>query len=33
MAHPHEDAGTGCYCGMHATVREPIDSATDADAM
>jgi CO dehydrogenase maturation factor len=33
MAHPHEeDAGTGCYCGMHATVRELIDSATDADA-
>ena len=33
MAHPHEeDAGTGCYCGMHATVRELIDSASDADA-
>src|SRR5262249_20935449 len=33
MAHPHEeDAGTGCYCGMHATVRELIQSATDADA-
>jgi CO dehydrogenase maturation factor len=33
MAHPHEeDAGTGCYCGMHATVRELIESATDADA-
>ena len=33
MAHPHEeDAGSGCYCGMHATVRELIDSATDADA-
>jgi CO dehydrogenase maturation factor len=33
MAHPHEeDAGTGCYCGMHATVRELIESATDTDA-
>jgi CO dehydrogenase maturation factor len=33
MAHPHEeDAGTGCYCGMHATVRELIESATEADA-
>jgi len=33
MAHPHEeDAGTGCYCGVHATVRELIESATDADA-
>ena len=33
MAHPHEeDAGTGCYCGMHATVRELIESATDDDA-
>jgi CO dehydrogenase maturation factor len=33
MAHPHEeDAGTGCYCGMHATVRELIESATDVDA-
>ena len=33
MAHPHEeDAGSGCYCGMHATVRELIESATDADA-
>jgi CO dehydrogenase maturation factor len=33
MAHPQEeDAGTGCYCGMHATVRELIESATDADA-
>lgn len=33
MAHPHaEDAGTGCYCGMHATVRELIESASDADA-
>jgi CO dehydrogenase maturation factor len=33
MAHPgEEDAGTGCYCGMHATVRELIESATDADA-
>lgn len=33
MAHPHEeDAGTGCYCGMHATVRELIESATDEDA-
>jgi CO dehydrogenase maturation factor len=33
MAHPHEeDAGTGCFCGMHATVRELIESATDADA-
>src|SRR5262245_50984754 len=33
MAHPREqDAGSGCYCGMHATVRELIESATDADA-
>jgi CO dehydrogenase maturation factor len=33
MAHPQEeDAGTGCFCGMHATVRELIESATDADA-
>ncbi|HSD22746.1 MAG TPA: ArsA-related P-loop ATPase [Solirubrobacterales bacterium] len=33
MAHPQEeDAGSGCYCGMHATVRELIESATDADA-
>src|SRR5262245_14706724 len=33
MAHPHEgDAGSGSYCGMHATVRELIESATDADA-
>jgi CO dehydrogenase maturation factor len=33
MAHPQEeDAGTGCYCGMHATVRELIESATEADA-
>src|SRR5262249_40320499 len=33
MAHPHEeDAGSGCYCGMHATVRELIESASDADA-
>ena len=33
MAHPHEeDAGSGCYCGMHATVRELIESATDVDA-
>ncbi|HKH41781.1 MAG TPA: AAA family ATPase [Solirubrobacterales bacterium] len=33
MAHPgEEDAGTGCYCGMHATVRELIESATDTDA-
>lgn len=32
MAHPHEeDAGTGCYCGMHATVRELIDAVSDAD--
>ncbi|MGH2982806.1 MAG: AAA family ATPase [Solirubrobacterales bacterium] len=33
MAHPkEEDAGTGCFCGMHATVRELIESASDADA-
>ena len=32
MAHPHEeDAGTGCYCGMHATVRELIETVGDAD--
>lgn len=32
MAHPHEeDAGTGCYCGMHATVRELIETLSDAD--
>lgn len=33
MAHPgEEDAGSGCYCGMHATVRELIESATEVDA-
>lgn len=32
MAHPHEeDAGKGCYCGMHATVRELIDTISDVD--
>jgi CO dehydrogenase maturation factor len=32
MAHPHaEDAGQGCFCGMHATVRTLIDSVSDAD--
>ena len=33
MAHPApEEAGTGCLCGMHATVRTLIDSAPDSDA-
>ncbi len=33
MAHPQpEEAGTGCLCGMHATVRTLIESASDADA-
>jgi CO dehydrogenase maturation factor len=33
MAHPKpEEAGTGCLCGMHATVRTLIESATDEDA-
>src|SRR5215211_7036434 len=33
MAHPQpEEAGTGCLCGMHATVRTLIDSVSDADA-
>lgn len=33
MAHPQpEEAGTGCLCGMHATVRTLIESATDDDA-
>lgn len=32
MAHPHsEDAGTGCFCGMHATVRTLIDAVSEAD--
>jgi len=32
MAHPQpEEAGTGCLCGMHATVRTLIDSVSDAD--
>lgn len=32
MAHPApEEAGTGCLCGMHATVRTLIDAAPDAD--
>jgi CO dehydrogenase maturation factor len=32
MAHPEpEEAGTGCLCGMHATVRTIIDSLPDAD--
>jgi CO dehydrogenase maturation factor len=32
MAHPHaEDAGTGCFCGMHATVRTLIGSVSEAD--
>jgi CO dehydrogenase maturation factor len=33
MAHPQpEEAGTGCLCGMHATVRTLIQSASDSDA-
>jgi CO dehydrogenase maturation factor len=33
MAHPHpEEAGTGCLCGMHATVRTLIETASDDDA-
>lgn len=33
MAHPQpEEAGTGCLCGMHATVRTLIESASDDDA-
>jgi CO dehydrogenase maturation factor len=33
MAHPKpEEAGTGCLCGMHATVRTLIESTTDDDA-
>lgn len=33
MAHPApEEAGTGCLCGMHATVRTLIDAAPDADS-
>jgi CO dehydrogenase maturation factor len=32
MAHPHEeDAGTGCFCGMHATVRTLIEAVSEAD--
>ena len=30
MAHP-QHAGTGCLCGMHATVRTLIDAAGDRD--
>lgn len=33
MAHPRpEEAGTGCLCGMHATVRTLIESTTDDDS-
>jgi CO dehydrogenase maturation factor len=33
MAHPQpEEAGTGCLCGMHATVRTLIDSVPDGEA-
>jgi CO dehydrogenase maturation factor len=33
MAHPRPDeAGTGCLCGMHATVRTLIEAAPDEDA-
>jgi len=33
MAHPQPDeAGTGCLCGMHATVRTLIESASDDEA-
>jgi CO dehydrogenase maturation factor len=32
MAHPEpEEAGTGCLCGMHATVRTLIESAGEGD--
>ena len=32
MAHPEpEEAGTGCLCGMHATVRTLIESVPDTD--
>src|SRR3954447_8535419 len=32
MAHPQpEEAGTGCLCGMHATVRTLIESVPDGD--
>jgi CO dehydrogenase maturation factor len=32
MAHPQPDeAGTGCLCGMHATVRTLIESASDTE--
>jgi CO dehydrogenase maturation factor len=32
MAHPQpEEAGSGCLCGMHATVRTLIDSVPDTD--
>jgi CO dehydrogenase maturation factor len=32
MAHPRpEEAGTGCLCGMHATVRTLIESLPDAE--
>ena len=32
MAHPQpQDAGTGCLCGMHATVRTIIESVPDTD--
>jgi CO dehydrogenase maturation factor len=32
MAHPEpEEAGTGCLCGMHATVRTLIESAGDGN--
>ena len=33
MAHPDpSEAGTGCLCGMHATVRTLIDNVSDDDA-
>lgn len=33
MAHPApEEAGTGCLCGMHATVRTLIDAAPDEES-
>ena len=33
MAHPQpEEAGTGCLCSMHATVRTLIEAAPDEDA-
>jgi CO dehydrogenase maturation factor len=32
MAHPQpEEAGTGCLCGMHATVRTLIEEASDGE--